>query len=103
MGEGEWETTLKSLEGAYGCTLEMRFSTNEVSNTSQLVMVLGKNENNHSQAFPCKVCANNRHVTLSSMRLKTSHVILNLNKCCSAFYKVFPKNVENFSIEMSSI
>jgi hypothetical protein len=95
MGEGGWETTLK--------TFGMNFSANEVSNTSQLVMVPGSNEKNHSRAFPCRVCANNQHVTLSSVRLKTSHVILNLNKCFSASSKVFPKNVENFSIGISGI
>jgi hypothetical protein len=87
MGEGVWENS----------------STNKFSNTSQLVMVPGNNEQYHSRASPHRVCNNNRHVTLSSVRLKTSHVLLNLNKCFSASFEVFPKIVEKISIGISSI
>jgi hypothetical protein len=87
MGEGGWEN----------------ISANEVSNTSQLVMVLGRIEWYHSRAYPRRVYKNNRQVTLSSVRLKTSYVLLNLNKCFSTSYEVFPKNVENISIEMFGI
>jgi hypothetical protein len=44
MGEGGWEETLKESERACECILGMNVSTNEFSNTSQLVMVPGSNE-----------------------------------------------------------
>jgi len=66
-------------------------------------MVQGSNEKNHSRAFPQKVCENNRHVTLSSVRLKTSHVLLNFKNCCFVSYEVFPVNAGNVSIEMYGI
>jgi hypothetical protein len=81
----------------------MKFSANKVSNTYQLVMVPGNNEYNHSRESPCRFYKNNRHVTLYLVRLKTSHVILNLNKCGFAYSEVFPKNVEIFSIGMFGI
>jgi hypothetical protein len=41
--EGGWEETLKKIEREYEYILGMKFSANEVSNTSQLVMVPGNN------------------------------------------------------------
>ena len=71
MGEDGWETTFKKSTKAYESTFGMNVYANESSNTSQLVIELGINELYHSRATSHRVCRNNIHVTLSSVRLKS--------------------------------
>jgi hypothetical protein len=70
MGEDGPKTTFKSSTKTYEFTFGMNFSTNESSNTSQIVMELGINELCHSRVSSRRVCRNNLYVTFSSVRLK---------------------------------